>query len=559
MRLLRATDTSLIRETKILRDCYAQLEQQIEQNNFHFDIKLQRTVQGSIELRSSDIEKGRHWVAREKIPAGRTVLIEKATVYSSRKQHPFWNQFRNSRRDKTDVECDETKTESPKENTTSRFVQASTQRIDLMPGMPTSCIPVPSNAMEPQFDETALLMAQSITDLRTFRKLKYLYPRVHEMAELGPFDLEEHGIESDHDQWLYSTVISTKLDESDKSTLERLPWIALMNAQQIAQNVEQLCYFTTFSPHGNGKLCDEANDDEKYDGTSHGQKYQVSYCEMEGDGLFVKGSYFNHCCTPNVTRYYIGDIMVVRSIRDIEAGEEVCFSYIESEYLSEPEPSRADKLPFECLCERCLSERKECETESEDENSDGDSDEESEDEADDQIFNESQCEELMMMSDVTERIKAIDLLLATDDINYVDKLQGFTARALAYLELRMFIKAGCCWTECLTLTQDALGWPHENLVPYYIQIIMSKMTELLQKTNGQENVPFDLGIAARQSEEIMQMVHAMIRCFNICFGGGAICFMMRYNKELTLSSRRYPDIVRDCDRTWNLLLNHNGK
>ena len=83
---------------------------------------------------------------------------------------------------------------------------------------------------------------------------------------------------------------------------------------------------------------------------------------------------------------------------------------------------------------------------------------------------------------------------------------------------------------------------------------------MLQKSDGQESdVQFDWGTALSQSEGIMDTVHDMMRCFNICFGGGSICFMMRYRKELTLSCPQYPDIVKDCNYTWNLLLNQNAK
>merc|ERR1739838_380452 len=105
----------------------------------------------------------------------------------------------------------------------------------------------------------------------------------------------------------------------------------------------------------------------------------------------------------NVTRYHVGDVMVVRSTRDIAAGSKLCFSYIASEYLSESEERRARRLPFECLCERCLAERVEDgdsdgdeDGDDEDSGSDCDSEEESEESEDALIFDGEQCQMLMM-------------------------------------------------------------------------------------------------------------------------------------------------------------------
>ena len=108
--------------------------------------------------------------------------------------------------------------------------------------------------------------------------------------------------------------------------IKRIPWIVYYNAMVIEQNVELLCYDRLFS----------------------------DYC---GDGLYIKSSFFNHDCTPNCIRIFIGDICIVRAIKDIKAKEECCFSYIANEYLCENYRLRNYQLPFECLCSKCIEQR----------------------------------------------------------------------------------------------------------------------------------------------------------------------------------------------------------
>ena len=57
---------------------------------------------------------------------------------------------------------------------------------------------------------------------------------------------------------------------------------------------------------------------------------------LAGVGLYgPELSYFNHSCTPNVSRYSIGDVMFTICNRDVARGHELCHSYISHEYLCE--------------------------------------------------------------------------------------------------------------------------------------------------------------------------------------------------------------------------------
>lgn len=44
-------------------------------------------------------------------------------------------------------------------------------------------------------------------------------------------------------------------------------------------------------------------------------------------GIWIKASYINHSCLGNVRRSFIGDMMIVRACKDLEAGTEIVFPY----------------------------------------------------------------------------------------------------------------------------------------------------------------------------------------------------------------------------------------
>ncbi|KAG7375448.1 SET and MYND domain-containing protein 3 [Phytophthora boehmeriae] len=76
--------------------------------------------------------------------------------------------------------------------------------------------------------------------------------------------------------------------------------------------------------------------------------------EVVGLGLFPEGALFNHDCDPNCVVSFCGQQMQVRTVRDVEAGEELTVSYIE---LLQPTHARREELKnsyfFECACARC--------------------------------------------------------------------------------------------------------------------------------------------------------------------------------------------------------------
>ncbi|XP_058791695.1 SET and MYND domain-containing protein 4 isoform X2 [Phymastichus coffea] len=75
-----------------------------------------------------------------------------------------------------------------------------------------------------------------------------------------------------------------------------------------------------------------------------------------GGGVYPTVALFNHSCNPGVVRYFAGNTMIVRAIRSIPAGAEVCENYGPI-FTEEEEKERKRRLRlqywFDCNCEAC--------------------------------------------------------------------------------------------------------------------------------------------------------------------------------------------------------------
>uniref|UniRef100_A0A6T1NQ31 SET domain-containing protein n=1 Tax=Alexandrium monilatum TaxID=311494 RepID=A0A6T1NQ31_9DINO len=83
------------------------------------------------------------------------------------------------------------------------------------------------------------------------------------------------------------------------------------------------------------------------------------WCTREPDRMAFFGSAakFNHSCCPNAFADSSRNDCVVRALRDIDEGEEVCISYVP---ISESRARRQDILGtggFACMCKRCEAEK----------------------------------------------------------------------------------------------------------------------------------------------------------------------------------------------------------
>ena len=81
-------------------------------------------------------------------------------------------------------------------------------------------------------------------------------------------------------------------------------------------------------------------------------------------GLYPMAAMINHSCTPNVIRFFHQECMMVHSVRDIEAEEELVWSYLPP---AQPYWNRSMQLNTKfgieaCTCRRCELERAEAES-----------------------------------------------------------------------------------------------------------------------------------------------------------------------------------------------------
>ena len=75
-------------------------------------------------------------------------------------------------------------------------------------------------------------------------------------------------------------------------------------------------------------------------------------------GIWVHASYINHSCTSNARRAFIGNMMIVRASRDMEAGTEITFWYQSPDGVSAKVSHEKHKQwGFICGCAICLDTR----------------------------------------------------------------------------------------------------------------------------------------------------------------------------------------------------------
>lgn len=84
-----------------------------------------------------------------------------------------------------------------------------------------------------------------------------------------------------------------------------------------------------------------------------------AFLNNEGSGLYILQSSINHSCSPNaiVEFPYSNNTLVLKAIRDIQDGEEICTSYLDECELERSRYSRQKALSalylFVCNCDRC--------------------------------------------------------------------------------------------------------------------------------------------------------------------------------------------------------------
>ncbi|PON28656.1 TPR domain-containing protein [Trichoderma gamsii] len=79
----------------------------------------------------------------------------------------------------------------------------------------------------------------------------------------------------------------------------------------------------------------------------------------ESTGIWLQASYANHSCLPNATRAFIGDMMIVRALRDIPVGGEILMQYVpQDKPFEERQDIVKNHYGFKCDCDLCHAEAK---------------------------------------------------------------------------------------------------------------------------------------------------------------------------------------------------------
>jgi len=118
---------------------------------------------------------------------------------------------------------------------------------------------------------------------------------------------------------------------------------------KVVVNTFQVQSITEFNGFGCARV--KSSDKEEHEKKERNQENST--------GIWLQASYANHSCLPNVARAFIGDMMVVRALRDLRAGEEIFMGYIgPTEPLGKRQKQMRDSYGFECDCALCQAEVK---------------------------------------------------------------------------------------------------------------------------------------------------------------------------------------------------------
>ncbi|KAF1971836.1 SET domain-containing protein [Bimuria novae-zelandiae CBS 107.79] len=88
-----------------------------------------------------------------------------------------------------------------------------------------------------------------------------------------------------------------------------------------------------------------------------GNQYGEEGARNASTGLCTWAAYINHSCIANTTKDFVGDLMVLRASRALNAGEEVFISYDESSDYEARQAALKTTWGFECNCPLCAAEK----------------------------------------------------------------------------------------------------------------------------------------------------------------------------------------------------------
>ncbi|KAF2122993.1 hypothetical protein BDV96DRAFT_481710 [Lophiotrema nucula] len=88
-----------------------------------------------------------------------------------------------------------------------------------------------------------------------------------------------------------------------------------------------------------------------------GSQFGEESARKASTGLWVRAAYINHSCVFNVTKEFVGDMMVLRATRPIAPGEELFHAYDLAPDYDTRQKSLLTTWGFECDCALCVAEK----------------------------------------------------------------------------------------------------------------------------------------------------------------------------------------------------------
>lgn len=79
--------------------------------------------------------------------------------------------------------------------------------------------------------------------------------------------------------------------------------------------------------------------------------------QREGTGIWYFPSYFNHSCLPNCSRTFLSNLLLIKTARDVQPGEELTIGYINKFHSLQDRQECFNDFGFMCDCELCKLEQ----------------------------------------------------------------------------------------------------------------------------------------------------------------------------------------------------------
>jgi len=150
-------------------------------------------------------------------------------------------------------------------------------------------------------------------------------------------------------------------DEVLNLAMDQTPHPDSLDLETHCRSFEQLSSIlpSPLKAHCTSQLCEQLASATSHNsfglrsGSEDGEEYM-------GYALYPDASYFNHSCSPNVSKRRIGNRWEFRAARDIAEGEECCITYLGGDEDDLSVEVRRARLRcywgFECMCHRCVQE-----------------------------------------------------------------------------------------------------------------------------------------------------------------------------------------------------------